>query len=82
MVGIPNEVGEVFMAPVVRSEIEINTSYGSTWRNFEQALRLMESGAIDVESIVDTAYDVDDPETAFRAFLDSETCKPVFTFAE
>lgn len=82
MVGIPNETGDVFMAPVVRGEIEINTSYGSTWRNFEQALRLMESGAIDVESIIDTSYDVDDPEAAFHAFLESETCKPVFTFAE
>ncbi|WP_225336373.1 zinc-dependent alcohol dehydrogenase [Halomicrobium urmianum] len=82
MVGIPNEEAEVFMAPAVRGELEVNTSYGSKWRNFEQALRLMERGAIDVDAIVDTSYDVEDPEEAFRTFLDSETCKPVFTFAE
>lgn len=82
MVGIPNESSELFMAPVVRGEIDVNSSYGSKWRNFEQALRLMERGAIDIEGIIDTSYDVDDPEDAFGAFLASETCKPVFTFAD
>lgn len=82
MVGIPNESSDVFMAPVVRGEINVNTSYGSKWRNFEQALRLMESGTIDIDAIIDTSYDVNNPEDAFRAFLNSETCKPVFTFAD
>ena len=81
MVGIPNEESSVFMAPAVRGEIEVNTSYGSTWRNFEQALRLMGRGAIDIEAIIDSSYDVDDPERAFQAFLASETCKPVFSFS-
>jgi len=81
MVGIPNEEASVFLAPAVRGEVEINTSYGSTWRNFEQALRLMGRGVIDVEAIIDTSYDVADPERAFQAFLASETCKPVFSFA-
>lgn len=82
MVGIPNDSSDLFMAPVVRGEIDVNTSYGSKWRNFEQALRLMERGAIDIDAIIDTSYDVDDPEGAFKSFLASETCKPVFTFAE
>ena len=43
---------------------------------------MMESGAIDVGSIVDTSFDVDEPDAAFRSFLNSETCKPVFTFWE
>ena len=80
MVGIPNEASEVDLGPVVRGEVEVTTSYGSTWRNFEQALRLMESDEIAVDEIVDTSYSVDDPATAFEAFLDSETCKPVFQF--
>ncbi|WP_129115353.1 zinc-dependent alcohol dehydrogenase [Halegenticoccus tardaugens] len=82
MIGIPNQSSDVFLAPVVRGEIDVNTSYGSKWRNFEQALRLMESGAIDIDAIIDTAYDIEDPERAFRAFFDSETCKPVFTFVD
>ncbi len=56
------------------------SSYGSTWKNFEQALRLMERGEIAVDKILDTDYSVDAPAAAFDAFLNSETCKPVFQF--
>ncbi|WP_424004383.1 2-keto-3-deoxy-L-rhamnonate dehydrogenase [Haloarcula salina] len=80
VVGIPNQPSEVTLTPVVRGEIDIDTSYGSTWTNFEQALRLMERGAIAVDEILDTSYSVDDPSAAFEAFLGSETCKPVFQF--
>ena len=82
VVGIPNENSDISLAPVVRGEVDIDSSYGSKWRNFEQALRLMEGGVIDVESIIDTSYDISDPEAAFRAFLNSETCKPVFSFTD
>lgn len=81
-VGIPNETSEVTLTSVVRGEVDINTSYGSTWTNFEQALRLMERGEIAVDEILDTSFTTDDPAGAFEAFLDSKTCKPVFTFAE
>ncbi|GGN24666.1 zinc-dependent alcohol dehydrogenase [Halarchaeum nitratireducens] len=80
MVGIPNGVSEVGLADSVRGEVDINTSYGSTWRNFEQALRLLEDGAVNAATIMDTSYSTDDPAAAFEAFLSSETCKPVFSF--
>ncbi|MFA1610847.1 zinc-dependent alcohol dehydrogenase [Halobellus rubicundus] len=82
MVGIPNGASEVTFTNVVRGEVDVNTSYGSTWTNFEQALRLMERGEIAVDEIVDTSFSVDDPERAFEAFLSSETCKPIFQFAD
>lgn len=82
VVGLPGEPSELFVTPPVRGEIDINTSYGSTWRNFEQVLRLMETGSIDASMIVDPSFSVKEPETAFEAFLNSETCKPVFTFAD
>ena len=81
MVGIPNDTSEVTFTSVVRGEVDVNTSYGSTWTNFEQALRLLERGEIAVDEILDTSYDVDDPAAAFEAFLASETCKPVFQFS-
>lgn len=81
VVGLPGDSSDVFMTPVVRGEITVGTSYGSDWRNFEQAIRLMENGSIEVESIVDPSYNVDNPTEAFESFLESETCKPVFTFA-
>jgi len=82
MVGIPNDTSEVAFTSTVRGEIDVNTSYGSTWTNFEQALRLLERGEIAVDEILDTSYNMDDPTAAFEAFLASETCKPVFQFAD
>lgn len=82
VVGIPGEASEIFFAPVVRGEVDVNTSYGSKWRNFEQALRLMENGTIDFERIIDTSWSAADAAEAFEAFLNSETCKPVFQFTE
>jgi L-iditol 2-dehydrogenase len=82
VVGLPGEPSEVFMTPVVRGEIDLETSYGSTWTNFEEAIRLIANGTIDVGTIVDTDYRVDDPTAAFDAFLGSQTCKPVFSFAD
>jgi L-iditol 2-dehydrogenase len=80
MVGIPNGPSTVSLAGAVRGEVTVETSYGSTWRNFEQALRLLEDGSVDAEAIVDDGFSVKDPTAAFEAFLASETCKPVFTF--
>jgi L-iditol 2-dehydrogenase len=82
VVGLPGENSDLFVTPLVRGEVELNTSYGSTWRNFEQALRLMERGEIAIDQIVDDSYDVTDPGAAFEAFLNSETCKPVFRFSD
>jgi L-iditol 2-dehydrogenase len=82
VVGLPADPSEVFMTPVVRGEIDVNTSYGSKWKNFEQALRLMENGTIDAQEIIDTSFSVEDPATAFEAFLNSEVIKPVFSFTE
>ena len=82
VVGLPGEESELFMTPLVRGEVDLNTSYGSTWRNFEQALRLMEGGEIAIGDIVDDSFSVEEPEAAFDAFLSSETCKPLFTFAD
>lgn len=82
VVGIPNDPSDVQFTNVVRGEVTVNTSYGSTWTNFEQALRLMERGDIAVDRILDTSYRVSDPSPAFEAFLRSETCKPVFQFTD
>jgi len=82
VVGIPNENSDLFFAPLIRGEVDVVPSYGSKWRNFEQALRMMEGGAIDVGAIADTSFDIGEPEAAFHAFLKSETCKPVFSFWE
>ena len=82
VVGLPAAESELFVTDLVRGEVTLDTSYASTWRDFERALRLMENGSIDAEAIVDTSFDVDDPAAAFEAFLAGETCKPVFRFRD
>ncbi|GAB7021363.1 zinc-dependent alcohol dehydrogenase [Halostagnicola bangensis] len=82
VVGLPGAPSEVFMTPVVRGEVDLNTSYGSTWQNFEQAIRLLSAGSIDADAIIDRSFSIDEPTSAFEAFLESETCKPVFSFAD
>ena len=82
VVGIPGQPSEVSLAPVVRGEVDVNSSYGSKWADFEQALQLMRNDAIDVETIVDTSFSRADPAAAFESFLDSEVIKPMFTFDE
>jgi len=79
-VGLPGENSDLFVTPLVRGEVDLNTSYGSNWENFEQALRLMEGGEIDPDAIIDGAYEIPDADEAFQAFLNSETVKPVFQF--
>jgi L-iditol 2-dehydrogenase len=81
VVGLPGEPSELDMTPLVRGEVACRTSYGSTWRNFEQAIRCMENGTIEAGTIVETTYDIADPTAAFEDFLAGETCKPVFEFA-
>ena len=82
ILGLPGTSSAIEISPVVRGEVMINTSYGSNWQNFEQALSLIEEGVIDVEELVDTSFSITDPEAAFESFLASETCKPMFTFDE
>lgn len=82
VVGLPATPSEVFFTPVVRGEIRINTSYGSTWQDFEHAIRIIESGDIDFDVIIDRSYGIDDPAAAFEAFLNAKTCKPIFSFKD
>jgi L-iditol 2-dehydrogenase len=82
VIGLPGDPSDVFLTPLVRGEIDCLTSYGSVWRNFEQALRIVENGSLDPSVLVDTSYDVDDPTTAFEDFLNGDTGKPVFRFRD
>ncbi len=78
VVGLPGHPSELDMSTLVRGEVDVRTSYGSKWANFEQALSLMEERTIDPGAIIDDSYSMSDPEDAFSAFLASQTCKPMF----
>ena len=80
VIGLPGEPSEMFITPVVRGEVNINTSYGSMWPDFEQALQLFENDSIDIGEILDRSVSVGNPEEAFESFLAAESCKPLFQF--
>jgi L-iditol 2-dehydrogenase len=78
------QTGETTMeySPLVRSEIDLQCSYGSMYEDFENALRLIQSGQVDAETFVDDRFSLLEPDEAFEAFLAGETCKAVFDVSE
>lgn len=82
VVGLPGEESSIPLSSLVRDEVTVDTSYGSNWTDFERALNLLEREVIAVDEFIDTSPSLADPDAAFRAFLESESCKPVFQFAE
>lgn len=80
VVGLPGEPSELFFSPIVRGELDIKAAYGATKKNFKQAVRVLDIGAFDVDTFVDTRYENDTPERAFEDFMGGKTCKPMFSF--
>jgi L-iditol 2-dehydrogenase len=80
VVGLPAAPTDLFMTPLVRGEVDVTTSYGSTWRNFEQALRMMSDGTLAGDIITDGPYGIDEIEETIHLFEQGKTCKPLFQF--
>ncbi|EMA54290.1 zinc-dependent alcohol dehydrogenase [Halococcus salifodinae] len=78
------QTGETTMpySPLVRSEVDLQCSYASMYQDFERAFRLIREGDVDCETFVDDRFSLLDADRAFEAFLDGETCKPVFDVSE
>ncbi|GAB6878196.1 zinc-binding dehydrogenase [Halorubrum gandharaense] len=74
------QTGETTMpySPLVRAEIDLQCSYASTYRDFENALRLIDSGDVDAEAFLDDRFSILDANEAFETFVSGGTCKPVF----
>lgn len=77
------QTGETTMpySPLVRAEIDLQCSYASVYEDFERALRLIGSGAVDCATFVDDRFSLLNADAAFEAFLSGKTCKPVFDIA-
>lgn len=78
------QTGETTMAytPLVRREIDIQCSFTSVYEDYERAVRMIESGDVDSEAIIDNRFSLLDSTEAFESFLAGETCKPVFDVTE
>ncbi|GAB3672641.1 alcohol dehydrogenase catalytic domain-containing protein [Halopiger thermotolerans] len=74
------QTGETTMpySPLVRSEIDLQCSYASMYEDFENALRLIDTGDVDAETFIDDRFSLLEADDAFETFLEGGTCKPVF----
>lgn len=81
-VGIPSSEVTIDGTTLVRSEIHLKTSYSSTDRDLTRVLDLLAQGTLPLDDIIDTGYSLTDPVTAFEAFANGETVKPVFDVSE
>ncbi len=77
---VVGQTGETTMpySPLVRSELDLQCSYASTYEDFDRSLRLIATGDVDLETVLDDRYSLLEVDEAFEAFLGGETCKPVF----
>lgn len=78
------QTGEMTMAytPLLRAEIDIQCSFTSVYEDYERAIRLIQSGDVDNETIIDDRFSLLDPDDAFEAFFAGQTCKPIFDVSE
>lgn len=76
VVGLYARPAEIFFTAAVRKEIVIRTSYSSRWVNYEQAIRLINSGQVEVESLA-RVFPLADAVEAFQASLQKEVVKAV-----
>jgi len=72
---------EMDYTPLIRGEVDIQCSYCYTYDEFERSLDALASGQIDT-SFIDDDYSMTDPDAAFEAVLDGETCKVVFDIGD
>lgn len=78
------QTGETTMpySPLVRAEIDLQCSYASMYDDFENALRLIDTGDVDAETFIDERFSLLNADDAFESFVSGRTCKPVFDVSE
>lgn len=78
VVGILSEEISCDWSEVIRGEITIAPSHGSVTSDFLRVLDIINEGHLPFGEIIDTDYDITNPEDAFDAFADAKTIKPMF----
>ena len=66
---------ELTVTKMVRGEIALMGTFGSTWKNYEKAMELTANHSVDIESLVTHTYPIDDAQNAFKKAKAKEGCK-------
>lgn len=79
LLGLPGREVSFKFADIIRSEINIRTAYTSTWKDYEETLHLLGSGAMSIAPMI-KEYSLNKVEEAFEAGVSKTVLKPVFKF--
>lgn len=79
LLGLPNKEVSFPFANAIRAEINIITSYTSSWDDYEKTLSLLSSGQLDIKPLL-SSYAVEDAEKAFEDAVSKVAVKPVLAF--
>ncbi len=81
LLGLPDKEVLFPFAKAVRGEINLISSYTSTWDDYEKTLGLLASGALSIKPLL-SGYPVDDAVKAFEDAVSKAAVKPVLHFVE
>lgn len=79
MLGLPGKDVPFPFADIIRSEINLRTTYTSTWQDYEDTLRLLSTGSLSIAPMI-KEYSLNQVSEAFEAGVSKEVLKPVFIF--
>lgn len=80
ILGVFSEPMEVFFSPLIRNEMLLSTSYTPTYDNYEQALKLIASGQVNMQPLIQT-YKFEDYLQTFRDAIEKKVLKPVLVLS-
>ncbi len=79
VLGIYGRNVELDITNLVRKEVNVRTSYTSTWNNYETALDLIGKCLLNLSPLC-TVYDYNDALQAFQDAIDKTVLKPILRF--
>jgi L-iditol 2-dehydrogenase len=78
IIGIPHEEVPIQAADLVRKQVSMKGSYGSSWKHYEIAISLLLEGKTRVEEIVTHRFHLEEADEAFETARSKAGCKVQF----
>ena len=79
--------GAIYSAPVpldmtdlVRREVTLKTVHSRTYETWRRAIRLVDSGVVDLERLITHRFPVEQAQTAFELSAAQKSIKTILTF--
>ena len=79
LLGVPERDVTLPVARLVRTEVSLIASYGSSWQDYEKTISLLADGTLNVNPLI-SIYPVEHAEKAFLDGLSKAVVKPVLQF--